>query len=56
MPLLCVIVEVLLQVVEQNLQTVMVLEDDVRFEPFFRQKVEAILQEIEDIDLVWDLM
>lgn len=34
----------------------MVLEDDVWFEPFFRQKIEALLEELEVLKLDWDLV
>ena len=34
----------------------MVLEDDVRFEPYFRQKVKFILSELRELNVDWDLM
>lgn len=45
-----------MQVVKKDLKVVMVLEDDVRFEPFFRQKVDALLDELRDLALPWDLV
>ncbi|XP_063244837.1 glycosyltransferase 25 family member-like [Bacillus rossius redtenbacheri] len=44
------------QVVEQGYSRVMVLEDDIRFEPFFRQKVAGLLAELRDLSLRWDLV
>lgn len=44
------------QIVEREEKTVMVLEDDVRFEPFFRRKVSALLEEMKQLQLNWDLM
>ncbi|XP_076241704.1 glycosyltransferase 25 family member isoform X2 [Calliopsis andreniformis] len=41
---------------EDNLKRVIVLEDDVRFEPFFRQKVNYILSELDYLQLKWDLV
>jgi collagen beta-1,O-galactosyltransferase len=34
----------------------MVLEDDVRFEPFFREKVNFVLAELSDLEIEWDLV
>ncbi|XP_032689727.1 glycosyltransferase 25 family member isoform X2 [Odontomachus brunneus] len=44
------------KVLEYGYKNVMVLEDDVRFEPFFRQKVHYVLTELSDIDTEWDLV
>lgn len=44
------------KVVENNFTNIIVLEDDVRFEPFFNQKVNYILKELEDLQLEWDLI
>ncbi|XP_054290734.1 glycosyltransferase 25 family member-like [Macrosteles quadrilineatus] len=44
------------RVAESTNEVVMVLEDDVRFEPFFRQKVESLLEELKTLDLSWDLV
>lgn len=35
---------------------VVVLEDDVRFEPYFRSKMEQLLAEIKTLNLEWDLI
>ncbi|KAG8296487.1 hypothetical protein J6590_056046 [Homalodisca vitripennis] len=43
-------------VVQSGDEVVMVLEDDVRFEAFFRQKVEALLDELKSLALDWDLV
>lgn len=37
-------------------RTAIVLEDDLRFEPYFRKKVLSLLKEIQKIGLLWDLI
>ncbi|KAJ8277231.1 hypothetical protein GJAV_G00072880 [Gymnothorax javanicus] len=44
------------QVVERGLQSVLVLEDDVRFEPRFKKRMVAIMENIREVGLDWDLM
>ncbi|KAM9845421.1 procollagen galactosyltransferase 2-like [Aulostomus maculatus] len=44
------------QVVQQNLQQVLVLEDDVRFEPRFRSRLVAIMGDTQRSLLDWDLI
>ncbi|XP_043586475.1 glycosyltransferase 25 family member [Bombus pyrosoma] len=44
------------KVIENGFKSIIVLEDDVRFEPFFRQKVNYILRELEDLQFEWDLV
>uniref|UniRef100_A0A8C9WA27 Collagen beta(1-O)galactosyltransferase 2b n=1 Tax=Scleropages formosus TaxID=113540 RepID=A0A8C9WA27_SCLFO len=44
------------QVVEQGLQQVLVLEDDVRFEPRFKSRLVTIMDNIEEAKLAWDLV
>ncbi|XP_067086553.1 procollagen galactosyltransferase 2 [Osmerus mordax] len=44
------------QVVERNLQQVLVLEDDVRFEPRFKRRLQAIMDDIIKTQLDWDLI
>ncbi|XP_075229791.1 glycosyltransferase 25 family member [Lycorma delicatula] len=44
------------EVLEDDLNNVIVLEDDVRFEPFFRQKVYSLLAELKKLQLKWDLV
>ena len=44
------------QVVEHGLQKVLVLEDDVRFEPRFKRRIQAIMDDTEKTQLDWDLM
>ncbi|XP_053971796.1 glycosyltransferase 25 family member [Hylaeus volcanicus] len=44
------------KVIENNFEKVIILEDDVRFEPFFRQKVYYILKELVNLQLEWDLV
>ncbi|XP_077463352.1 procollagen galactosyltransferase 2 [Stigmatopora argus] len=44
------------QVVERGLQKVLVLEDDVRFEPRFKRRLQAIMEEVDKTQLDWDLI
>ncbi|XP_016327210.1 procollagen galactosyltransferase 2 [Sinocyclocheilus anshuiensis] len=44
------------QVVERGLQHVLVLEDDVRFEPQFKRRLQTIMEDIEKAQLNWDLI
>uniref|UniRef100_A0AAY4BAM5 Glycosyl transferase family 25 domain-containing protein n=1 Tax=Denticeps clupeoides TaxID=299321 RepID=A0AAY4BAM5_9TELE len=41
---------------KQDLQKVLVLEDDVRFEPFFKRRLKAIMDDVEKSKLNWDLI
>lgn len=43
------------EIVAENYQTTLVLEDDIRFEPFFRQKVQNVMAEVRKIP-DWDLV
>ena len=45
-----------MEIVERNLDTVLVLEDDIRFEAFFRAKLEYLLAELRTIPDKWDLV
>lgn len=40
--------------VRDNLQVVMFLEDDIRFEPDFRMKVDRLIMEAKTLE--WDFM
>ncbi|KAM9762402.1 procollagen galactosyltransferase 2 [Menidia menidia] len=44
------------KVIEQGLQKVLLLEDDVRFEPRFKRRLQAIMDDIERVQLDWDLI
>ncbi|XP_042354217.1 procollagen galactosyltransferase 2 [Plectropomus leopardus] len=44
------------QVVQQELQQVLVLEDDVRFEPRFCSKLMTIVENVQRVGLEWDLV
>lgn len=44
------------QVLERGLQKVLLLEDDVRFEPRFKRRLQAIMDDIDKTQLDWDLM
>ena len=39
---------------EKNLNEIIVFEDDVRFEPFFKQKLNSVREELEHME--WDLV
>lgn len=42
--------------VQRELQQVLVLEDDVRFEPSFTRKLVTIMADVQRAELEWDLM
>ncbi|KAL1022944.1 hypothetical protein UPYG_G00034560 [Umbra pygmaea] len=44
------------QMVEQGFSKVLVLEDDVRFEPRFKRRLMTIMEEVEKAQLDWDLI
>ncbi|XP_013858341.1 procollagen galactosyltransferase 2 [Austrofundulus limnaeus] len=44
------------QVVDRGLQKVLVLEDDVRFEPRFKRRLQTIMDDINRTQLDWDLI
>uniref|UniRef100_A0A1A8M979 procollagen galactosyltransferase n=1 Tax=Nothobranchius pienaari TaxID=704102 RepID=A0A1A8M979_9TELE len=44
------------EIVDRGLQTTLVLEDDLRFEVFFRRRLQALLQEVTAHKLDWDLI
>ncbi|XP_010731705.3 procollagen galactosyltransferase 2 [Larimichthys crocea] len=44
------------QVVQQELQQVLVLEDDVRFEPRFCRRLMTIMENVQSVGLEWDLI
>ncbi|CAB3365137.1 Hypothetical predicted protein [Cloeon dipterum] len=44
------------KVVEDNLGQVLVLEDDIRFENFFRSKLTHLMAELSSLDFSWDLV
>ncbi|KZC04706.1 PREDICTED: glycosyltransferase 25 family member [Dufourea novaeangliae] len=44
------------EVIEGGYENVIILEDDVRFEPFFRQKVNYVLNELSSLQVEWDLV
>ncbi|CAK9802533.1 Glycosyltransferase 25 family member [Anthophora plagiata] len=44
------------EVIKNGFESVIILEDDVRFEPYFRQKVKYILKELNDLQFKWDLV
>ncbi|KAE8750938.1 hypothetical protein FOCC_FOCC002366 [Frankliniella occidentalis] len=46
---------VLALVAQFGLSAVLVLEDDIRFEPFFRKKLYSLMDELRDMRAQWDL-
>ncbi|CAG5928907.1 unnamed protein product [Menidia menidia] len=44
------------EIVERGLQTSLVLEDDLRFEVFFKRRLQALLQEVTTHKVDWDLI
>ncbi|XP_078082417.1 procollagen galactosyltransferase 2 [Mustelus asterias] len=44
------------EVMDRKLNKAVVFEDDVRFEAYFKRKLERLLSEIEDANLTWDLI
>ncbi|XP_064845780.1 procollagen galactosyltransferase 2-like [Oncorhynchus masou masou] len=44
------------QLLERGLSKVLVLEDDVRFEPRFKRRMMTIMEEVEKAQLDWDLI
>lgn len=45
-----------LQMVENYLEEVLILEDDVRFEKFFIQKLQTLMNDIHHLNFTWDLV
>lgn len=44
------------EIVERGLKTSLVIEDDLRFEVFFKRRLQTLLQEVEVEGLDWDLI
>ena len=44
------------QIVDKNHSSVIVFEDDVRFENGFVRKLKAVMEEVASLNLDWDLM
>ncbi|KAF4075501.1 hypothetical protein AMELA_G00235120 [Ameiurus melas] len=44
------------EIVERGLQTSLVLEDDLRFELFFKRRLQKLMQDVEAEGLDWDLI
>ncbi|XP_076046974.1 glycosyltransferase 25 family member [Oratosquilla oratoria] len=43
-------------VVDNGYDEVLVFEDDIRFEPYFRDKIQYMRNQIDELDLDWDLI
>ncbi len=50
--MLCVVC----QMIEEDLNEVLVLEDDIEFEPDFRQNLKKVLSEARQFTPNWDIM
>ena len=46
----------ILQVVDEGLDRVLVVEDDIDFEPRFREGLAEVMKEVEVLTPTWDLM
>lgn len=44
------------QIVERRLHTSLVIEDDLRFEVFFKRRLMNLMSEVQEEGLDWDLM
>lgn len=44
------------QIVKRRLHTSLVIEDDLRFEVFFKRRLMDLMTEVEEEGLDWDLM
>ncbi|OCT85461.1 procollagen galactosyltransferase 2 [Xenopus laevis] len=44
------------EVVDRGLEKSLVIEDDVRFEPLFKHKLMKLMNDIEEVELEWDLI
>ena len=44
------------KIVERGLKTSLVIEDDLRFEIFFKRRLMNLMSEVEEEGLDWDLM
>ncbi|KAL7646435.1 UNVERIFIED_CONTAM: hypothetical protein RMT77_003348 [Armadillidium vulgare] len=42
--------------VEKNYRKVVVFEDDIRFEPFFKDKLSYMMKQMKELNLQWDLV
>lgn len=45
-----------MKIVERQLHTSLVIEDDLRFEVFFKRRLMNLMYEVEEEGLDWDLM
>ena len=52
----CVCVCVCVQVLSQGMQRVLVLEDDIDFEPQFKESLATVMREADEFTPTWDLM
>ena len=46
----------LFQIIKNGYNKVVVFEDDIRFEPYFRRRLGYIMEEVDYLRLDWDLM
>lgn len=45
-----------LQVVDMEMDKALILEDDVRFQANFKRRVLRLMEEVEQVELDWDIM
>ena len=46
----------LTQIVERKLERSLVFEDDIRFEPYFQQKLSNFMHDVDSLKMDWDIM
>lgn len=51
-----ILISIWLQIVARDLDTSLVIEDDMRFEIFFKRRLMNLMSEVEQERLDWDLM
>ena len=44
------------QMVDMQLDKALIFEDDVRFQPNFKRRVLRLMEEVEQVELDWDMM
>lgn len=45
-----------LQIVDLQMDKALILEDDVRFQANFKRRVLRLMEEVEQVELDWDIM
>jgi collagen beta-1,O-galactosyltransferase len=52
----CLPTDDILQVIDRELEKTLVIEDDVRFEHQFKKKLMKLMDDIDQVQLDWELM